>query len=429
MCSTIGDEMSKERRALCRFEPCDLTTATLNDSKPEPAYGILSNISELGISLVTESRFAPGRDVQILVCLNRSSVLVQADARVVWTRTDRRLMGGSAECFLIGAKFLWMPIPDRRCLKWALSSSEFKKEPTLEAASSLDSQRKVPNGAQTQPYVPVPRPGMPSKAVPERRRAPVRRRPSFSWADESRTYDGVVIIVREGISSHERLCRIVRSAGFNAVLTNSPETVASKVRVLKPSLVLLSEHIGGPGISRTVRRIKDLSEDFDTPVALLAEDDSRPYLSENHYPVDACFTLRADAGTLVKNIRLLARRRRPQPEEKPLGALEGNIERNMLSEVLQYLSTTGKTGCMTIRAGHRSGSVYLDSGFLVHAHFGPFIGVQACHAIVCLLQEGYFKFEPDVRPRKSTMRENGVELILQVAKEMDELTRRRHHPA
>jgi hypothetical protein len=260
-----------------------------------------------------------------------------------------------------------------------------------------------------------------------RRHSLTKRR--SNWRDESQTYDGVVLIVREGAASIERLCRLVKAAGFNPVLTNSPETVASKVRVLKPSLVLFSQHIGRPGVSETARRIKDCAGGPDTPVAVLTEDESRPYLNDSAYPVEACVPLNADAASLVKNIRLLAFKRLKQTGEKPLGALEGNIEKNTLSEVLQYLSTAGKTGRVTIRAGRRTGCVYLDCGDLVHAHYGPFFGIEACHAIVCRLQEGYFKFEPDVRPTRTTMRENGLELILEAAKQMDELHRRSHPEA
>jgi hypothetical protein len=415
--------MNKERRALFRFEPCILTKATVNDTKPEPTYGVLSNISELGLCLVMDTPFAPGRDVELNVCLERLSVVVQADARIVWTRTDRKPTGGS-ESFVVGTQFIWMPNPDRRCLKWALSSPEFKKEPSFDTASSA-----VLPGTPIGKGQPIPLPRS-SLNLGSRRNGMMCRRSlakiRSNRRDESQSYDGVVLIVREGAASIERLCRIVKAAGYNPVLTNSPETVVSKVRVLKPSLVLFSRHIGHPGVSETARRIKDHADGLDTPVAILTEDETRPYLNDGAYPVEACVPLSADAASLIKNIRLLARKRQKQTGEKPLGAIEGNIERNLLSEVLQYLLTAGKTGRMTIRAGRRTGCVYLDCGDLVHAHYGPFVGIEACHAIVCRLQEGYFKFEPNVRPTTPTMRENGIELILEAAKQMDELTRRGH---
>jgi hypothetical protein len=415
--------MNKERRALCRFEPCDLTKTAVNNTKPESAEGVLSNISELGLCLVTDTPFAPGSDVELYINLKHLSVVLQADARIVWTRTERGVKGKSAESFVLGAQFVWMPHPDRRCLKWALSSPEFKKEPSFDTVSTV-----VIRGAPIGKGQPIPL-SRPSPRLGSGRNGNMRRRSFMSvksnWRELNQTFDGVVLIVREGAGSIERLCRLVKSAGFNPVLTNSPETVASKARVMKPSLVLFSQHIGPPGVSETARRIKDCVGGADTPVAILTEDASKPYLHDSAYPVEACVPLNADAASIVKNIRLLAHKRpQQQTVEKPLGAIEGNIEKNTLSEVLQYLSTAGKTGRMTIRAGRRNGCVYLDGGDLVHAHYGPIVGIEACRAIVCRLQEGYFKFEPNVRPSRTTMRENGLELIIEAAKQMDELTRR-----
>jgi hypothetical protein len=418
--------MGKERRALCRFEPRELTTATLNETRPESAQGVLSNISELGVCLTTDAHFAPGRDVEVLLHLNRLSVLIQADARVVWARSDRGLKDRSEGSILIGTQFIWMPHADRRCLQWALTSEEFIKEPSFDATSSFFAlEGDLPGNGNLLSGVPSSLPFGSMRNGVRHGRVQAKQASRSSWRDKSGTFDGVVLIVREGTASIERLCRIVKAAGFNPVLTNSPETVVSKVRALKPSLVLFSQNIGHPGVSETARRIKNHPGRSDTPVAILTEGEAKPFLNDSAYPVEACVALDVDAATLVKNVRLLARKR-SQSEEERWGALEGNIEKNTLADVLQYLSTAGKTGRMTIRAGRRTGCVYLDGGDLVHAHYGPLVGIEACHAIVCRLQEGYFRFEPNVRPARTTMRENGLELILEAAKQMDEITRRRH---
>jgi len=227
------------------------------------------------------------------------------------------------------------------------------------------------------------------------------------------------------MSFPDRLCSIIRMAGFHAVTTHSPQTAISKVRVLKPALVVFSQRVGRPGVSETARRIKNHTGEPDTPLMILTEDDGRPYLNDTSYPVEACFPASADTKTLVRNLHLLARKTRRRREDRPFAALEGNIEGSTISEVLQYLSTAGKTGSLSVRCGRRGGRIYLDRGEVVHAYFGPLIGVEACHAIVCLLQDGYFEFESDVRPPRTSMRENGVELVLEWAREMDEMARRR----
>lgn len=412
--------MTKERRTQSRLEPCDLTTASLDDREHPPAYGVLSNISELGFCVETDALFKPGQDVTVLLCLNPFSVLIRADVRIMWTHSEIHPAERSAGSFLLGTKMIWMPDSNRRCLQWVLATPHFKMEPSVDSFAESN--------------VPVIPPYEPHRfRLPDPYRQQMEDEPSNGptaglqtdvgatarrVSDPARTYNGAVLIIRQGIPFVGRLCCLVNAAGFNAILTNSPETVVSKVRALRPSLVLVSQHVGSPGVSETARRIKAHSGHSDTPVAILTDHYSKPYLLEYAYPVEACLPIDGDEIDLIRNIRLIACGRKRKLI--PIGALEGNIQGNTLSEVLYYLSTSGKTGCVTIKTGQRVGRVYMDQGDVVHARLGPLDGIEACHSILGFLQEGYFKFEPDVRPSRTTMREHGVELILRAAEEMDE---------
>jgi len=362
-------------------------------------------------------------DVKLLICLSNLSVLIGVDSKIVWASSESRVVGGYVGSFLLGAKFIWMPESDRRCLRWSLRSSDFKDEPFLGIASKSGVRKSSFSPDPTQ----FPEPIHIRKEKPLNGSLPERlwEVSSAPWdgGAPNGTYRGVVLIVRQGMTSIDRLCRLVNAAGLNAVLTNSPETVVSKVRVFKPSLVLFSQNVGNPGVSETARRIKILSSRPDTPVAILTDHYTQPYLLDYSYPVEACLPLDGDETSFVQSIRLLAGTRLPR-QERPLGALEGNFERNSLCEVLYYLSASEKTGCVTVQAKQRSGRIYFERGNIVHARLGTLVGLDACVSIVCTLNEGYFKFDADVRPRRITMRERGIEAILHSAKELDEQNNR-----
>ena len=416
--------MSKDKRVIDRLEPCDLTTIAVHDSILPPAYGVLSNISDLGVCLETDSLFTPGMDVKLLICLSNLSVLIGVDSKIVWASSECRVVGGHVGSFLLGAKFIWMPESDRRCLRWSLRSSDFKDEPFLGMAPKPAVRKK---SSVSPDLAGFPQPIHIRKEKPLNGSLPERlwEVSSAPWdgGAPNGTYRGVVLIVRQGMRSIDRLCRLINAAGLNAVLTNSPETVVSKVRVFKPSLVLFSQNVGSPGVSETARRIKTLSSRPDTPVAILTDHYTQPYLLDYAYPVEACLPLDGDETSFVQSIRLLAGTRL-QRQERPLGALEGNFERNSLFEVLYYLSASEKTGCVTVQAKQRSGRIFFERGNIVHARLGHLVGLDACVSIVCSLSEGYFKFDADVRPRRITMQERGVEAILHSAKELDEQNNR-----
>ena len=61
------------------------TAAVFTDSQ-QPAYGVLTNVSVTGACIVTDSRLAPGSEVDLKVAFYKQPRLYEIAARVVWSR-------------------------------------------------------------------------------------------------------------------------------------------------------------------------------------------------------------------------------------------------------------------------------------------------------------------------------------------------------
>jgi len=227
-----------------------------------------------------------------------------------------------------------------------------------------------------------------------------------------------VLIAEDRAPLSVRLSEIVGRAGFQAVVVYSGQVALSQTRALQPDLVVLSDHIGPPGASETARRIKEDPTTADIPIIILTEGERQAQRAA--YPVEACLPFETDEDKLGNVIRLLAggASRRARSFEPSLGPLEGNLQGSPLTDILQFLFVTRKTGRVSITDGDRRGAIYFDSGTVLHAELGDARGVDAFFAL-CVLGRGQFKFDPAFKPREATMNESGVELVLEAARRWD----------
>ena len=108
-----------------------------------------------------------------------------------------------------------------------------------------------------------------------------------------------------------------------------------------------------------------------------------------------------------------------QPKEN--AELQGSIREFNVSEVVQFLSGTEKTGKLRLRAGESEaeGSILFAEGTVVHAELGGSVGEDAFFDLM-LWGEGQFSFDPDVEPKEKTVRQSSTNLLLEGARRKDE---------
>ena len=101
--------------------------------------------------------------------------------------------------------------------------------------------------------------------------------------------------------------------------------------------------------------------------------------------------------------------------------LQGSIRQFTLADIVQFLSTsrkTGKLGLIHSDTG-RAGSIYFDSGVMVHAEASGKEGEEAFFELM-RWTEGGFAFLPGVTAQRSTVRQNSAILLLEGARRSDE---------
>lgn len=101
--------------------------------------------------------------------------------------------------------------------------------------------------------------------------------------------------------------------------------------------------------------------------------------------------------------------------------LEGSIREFNVSDIVQFLSGSEKTGKLSLRASQSGaeGSILFAEGTVVHAELGGSVGEDAFFDLI-LWGEGQFAFAPDVKPKEKTVRQSSTNLLLEGARRKDE---------
>jgi len=115
------------------------------------------------------------------------------------------------------------------------------------------------------------------------------------------------------------------------------------------------------------------------------------------------------------------------PPEVGGRTFEGSFGALDLTEVTQAIALGGKTGRLSVQLAAGEGSLFFDSGRVVHAEFAGLAGESAFAALVSSAQfdaEGTFRFKPaDKLPAGSsprTIQKSVDQLLISIASEIDE---------
>jgi hypothetical protein len=101
--------------------------------------------------------------------------------------------------------------------------------------------------------------------------------------------------------------------------------------------------------------------------------------------------------------------------------LQGSIREFNVSDIVQFLSGSEKTGKLHLTAQQTGaeGSIVFANGTVVHAELAGAVGEEAFFDLM-LWGDGQFAFEPDAVSREKTVRQSSTNLLLEGARRKDE---------
>ena len=104
--------------------------------------------------------------------------------------------------------------------------------------------------------------------------------------------------------------------------------------------------------------------------------------------------------------------------------LRGNLREFVLSDIVQLLESSRKTGVLRIQDS--GAALYFEQGRVVHAECCGFEGEEAVYLLFQAAQ-GEFSFQRETLPGTRTITSGTTHLLLEAARRLDE-SRRREEP-
>jgi hypothetical protein len=121
---TLRRDFATNIRGWIRFVPTRSVLAAMSDGRSQIARGVVSNISESGARLVTNTLVDEGRDINLKLRFEKDELL-ETDARVVWCRESiepsTEIVGA-----LQGVEFTHLPPEKREKMRKVLVGPDFR---------------------------------------------------------------------------------------------------------------------------------------------------------------------------------------------------------------------------------------------------------------------------------------------------------------
>ena len=98
---------------------------------------------------------------------------------------------------------------------------------------------------------------------------------------------------------------------------------------------------------------------------------------------------------------------------------QGSLNELPLSDIVQLVAVSGKTGMFSMTHASEKGYVYIHNGQITHAKLGDVEGEDAIYALA-LWSQGSFQFSPGVESEARTISRSNTNLLLEAARRSDE---------
>jgi hypothetical protein len=100
-------------------------------------------------------------------------------------------------------------------------------------------------------------------------------------------------------------------------------------------------------------------------------------------------------------------------------SFQGSLSELPLPDVIQLVSSSGKTGCFHLTDGDVKGQIYIQEGRIVHAQVEDLSGEEAVYQLA-IWSKGEFFFETGAAVAANTITKTNTNLLMEAARRLDE---------
>ena len=100
-------------------------------------------------------------------------------------------------------------------------------------------------------------------------------------------------------------------------------------------------------------------------------------------------------------------------------SFQGSLSELPLPDVVQLVSSSGKTGCFHLTDGDIKGQIYIHEGKIVHAQVEDLSGEEAVYQLA-IWSKGEFFFETGASVAANTITKTNTNLLMEAARRLDE---------
>ena len=100
-------------------------------------------------------------------------------------------------------------------------------------------------------------------------------------------------------------------------------------------------------------------------------------------------------------------------------SIKGSLDDVPLSDIIQLVSMSGKTGAFVLKSPSQVGKIFLRDGQIVHAQLGG-LGGEDAFLEIASWQEGSFAFEENLHAVQPSIQRSSTSLLMEAARRADE---------
>src|SRR5262245_12198235 len=226
-----------------------------------------------------------------------------------------------------------------------------------------------------------------------------------------------LLVVDQSHEGGARLAKALTQAGYEVALASAGSTAVGMLEWERPDVVVSHASVGDMDGYELFTQVRKDPTTMDTPFLLLAGWDRPAALAAEEVGVEMVVTGELDPESIVRAVAALLesgagqQSQRPssgpvlraaskpveplwavldaagQKSAGPVGAvLQGSLDVMDLAEVTQAVALGAKTGCLVVHLTAGEGSIYFESGRIVHASFRARSGEKAFAEIISASQ-------------------------------------------